>query len=203
MLISLSGRRVSARRPSHFPHKKRISREPLITNNRSQEANHVFRISALEHTHFDALLSLDDAVLAARGARRYVADKKPGFPCRVSLQDAEPGERVILVPYHHQPADSPYRAAGPIFVREGARTTSLPPDTVPRTAAFTFAIGARVRCRASDEADVIDGRDVESRLASMFADDRVAYLHIHFARPGCYACRADRSATKNEAAGRV
>lgn len=164
----------------------------------------MFQISALEHTDFDALFSLDDAALAARGARRYIADKKPGFPCRVSLQDAEPGERVILVPYHHLPADSPYRAAGPIFVREGARTTSLPPDTVPALLrSRLLSVRAYDALHLMVEADVIDGRDVELRLASMFADDRVAYLHIHFARPGCYACRADRSATKNETAGKV
>jgi AraC family transcriptional regulator of adaptative response / DNA-3-methyladenine glycosylase II len=36
--------------------------------------------------------------LAARGIRRTIADEKPGFPCRVSLADAEPGERVLLLP---------------------------------------------------------------------------------------------------------
>ena len=54
----------------------------------------MFQISALRRRDFDEWLSLDDEQLAARGARRYIADRKPGFPCRVSLADAEPGERA-------------------------------------------------------------------------------------------------------------
>src|SRR4051812_24955670 len=90
-----------------------------------------FQISALRRDDFEELFSLDDAALALRGAKRYIADRTPGFPCRVSLQDAEPGERVVLVPFSHQSASSPYRAAGPIFVREAAQTVSLPPNTLP------------------------------------------------------------------------
>src|SRR5271156_2349815 len=91
-----------------------------------------FRYVGLSPTPFAALLALDDADLTARGMRRMIADEKPGFPCRVSLEDAEPGERLILLPFEHHPAHSPYRAAGPIFVRETARATydqsgALPP----------------------------------------------------------------------------
>ena len=51
-----------------------------------------FQISALPLETFAPFFDLDDTALAARGARRYVATKKPGFPCRVSLEDAEEGE---------------------------------------------------------------------------------------------------------------
>lgn len=47
-----------------------------------------FQISGLSREQFQEFFELDDGELAARGARRYVADKKPGFPCRVSLIDA-------------------------------------------------------------------------------------------------------------------
>jgi hypothetical protein len=43
------------------------------------------------------------------------------------------------------------------------------------------------------DADVIDGQDVESLIRRLFADPGIAYLHIHFARPGCFACRVDRA----------
>ena len=59
-----------------------------------------------------------------------VVDSKPGFPCRITLEDAEPGERVLLINYEHQPAHSPYRAIGPIFVRESA-VPAYDADTVP------------------------------------------------------------------------
>jgi hypothetical protein len=154
----------------------------------------VFQISALPLDNFKDLFSLDDESLAARGAKRYVADKTPGFPCRVSLEDAAPGERVILVPFCHQPEQSPYRAVGPIFVREGAITASLPPRTIP---AFLRSRLLSVRAYDADHlmiaAEVVDGRELESNMTRVFARAAVVYAHIHFAGPGCYACRADRA----------
>ena len=58
----------------------------------------MFQFSALKRDDFEEFFRLDDSELAARGAKRYVANKTPGFPCRVSLEDAEPGERVLLIP---------------------------------------------------------------------------------------------------------
>jgi len=154
----------------------------------------VFQISALGRHDFEGLFSLDEGSLARRGGKRYIADTKPGFPCRVSLEDAEPGERVILVPYCHQPADSPYRASGPIFVRETAVTASIPADTVPpllRTR--LLSVRAYDANHLMIEADVVDGRELESCVTRLFERAPVAYAHIHFARPGCFACRVDRA----------
>jgi hypothetical protein len=154
----------------------------------------VFQISALDRSNFNELFLLDDDSLAARGAKRYVADKTPGFPCRVSLEDAQPGERLILVPFTHQPGDSPYRASGPIFVRETAATASLAPDTVPAVLrSRLLSIRAYDANHLMIAADVVDGREVESCLARIFERNAVAYAHIHYARPGCFACRVDRA----------
>jgi DNA segregation ATPase FtsK/SpoIIIE-like protein len=38
-----------------------------------------------------------------------------------------------------------------------------------------------------------DGKDIEAAIARLFADARAAYLHVHFASPGCYAARIDRT----------
>jgi hypothetical protein len=154
----------------------------------------VFQISALGRDAFEGLFSLDEESLANRGAKRYIANSKPGFPCRVSLEDAEPGERVILVPFWHQPANSPYRASGPIFVRETATTASVPVDTVP-----PFLRSRLLSIRAYDanhlmiDADAVDGRELESCVRHIFERAPVAYAHIHFARPGCFACWVDRA----------
>jgi len=47
------------------------------------------------------------------------------------LKTPKIGERVLLTNYEHQPAHSPYRASGPIFVRESAAEaydgTQVPP----------------------------------------------------------------------------
>ena len=154
----------------------------------------MFQISALRRDDFEDLFELDDDALGLRGATRYVANRNPGFPCRVSLQDAEPGERVVLVPYSHQPARSPYRASGPIFIRESARTASLAPDTVPdllRTR--LLSVRSYDHNHLMIGAEVIEGGQVESLLGRTLANEHVGYVHIHFAGPGCYACRVDRT----------
>src|SRR5437016_8269218 len=90
-----------------------------------------FRIVGLPLTQFEPLFSLDDNELAQKGARRLIVDAKPGFPCRVSLQDAEIGERVILAPFVHHNVESPYRASGAIFIRETAKEIELAPGEIP------------------------------------------------------------------------
>ena len=152
-----------------------------------------FQISALRRDDFQHLFSLDDEALARHGAKRYLVNKTPGFPCRVSLADAEPGERVILVPYRHQPADSPYQASGPIFVREAADTRSLPPGTIPQVLRTRLlSVRAYDANHLMAEADVVDGTELETALERLLAKEDVAYAHVHFARPGCFACRVDK-----------
>jgi hypothetical protein len=67
-----------------------------------------FRLVALPVEAFAHLFDRSDAELAAHGARRCIADAKPGFPCRVSLVDAEPGEPVLLLPFTHHDTPSPF-----------------------------------------------------------------------------------------------
>ena len=48
---------------------------------------------------------------------------------------------------------------------------------------------------AADEmvdAEIVDGREADSLIQRYLARDDVSYLHIHFARRGCFACRVDR-----------
>lgn len=153
-----------------------------------------FRISALPAAEFAPLFSLTDEQLAARGARRVVADEQPGFPCRVTLADAEIGETLLLLNHLHHDVPGPYRASGPIYVRAHARTASPVPGEVPaaiRRRLLSFrAYDGRGLMR---DADVAEGRDLEAVVTRMFADPDVRYLHVHNARPGCYSCRIDRA----------
>jgi hypothetical protein len=156
-------------------------------------ATSLFRIIALPLERFAPLFALDEEGLARHGARRLTADAKPGYPCRVSLVDAEPGERLILLPYSHHDVSSPYQASGPIFVREKAEQ-SFPavgdiPDAVRRRLLSVRAYDASGWMLG---AEVTEGRELEGTIERFFADARVAYLHLHNARPGCYSCRVDR-----------
>lgn len=43
------------------------------------------------------------------------------------------------------------------------------------------------------DADVVDGPALEPLIARLLGDPRADCLHIHFARPGCYAARVERA----------
>ena len=153
-----------------------------------------FRFVALKSERFDPLFEESDAELAAMGARRMVADEKPGFPCRVSLADAEVGETVLLLPFTHHDVASPYRASGPIFVRKGARMASPGGGEIP-----TMLVHRLLSVRAYDGAammlgaDVVKGSEIEATVRRLLADPAVAYLHVHNAKPGCYNCSVVRA----------
>lgn len=152
-----------------------------------------FLLRGLNPEPFSELFKYDDAVLAARQIARVTATAASGFPCRVSLADAEVGEELLLLSYQHQPADSPYRASGPIFVRRDVGCAELTIDEVPlqvrRRLMSLRAYNGEDRIIS---AEVCDGTYVAEWLQSAFDDAAVAYVHLHFARYGCFSCRADR-----------
>ena len=76
-----------------------------------------FQIRALPAGQFAHLTQLSDAELAAQNIHKRVVDAHPGYPCRVSLQDADIGETVFLLHHCHHDEATPYRASHAIFVR--------------------------------------------------------------------------------------
>ena len=153
-----------------------------------------FQIHALPPAQFETLFELPDRELAKVRATRMVVDAKPGYPCRVSLADAEIGETIILVNFKHQTAESPYQATHAIFVRENAEQAFPDVGTVPE------ALETRlISIRAFDDkhylvdADVVEGSCLTKSIPAMLQDARVAYLHLHNAKPGCFAARVTRA----------
>lgn len=142
---------------------------------------------------FLPLFGLEDAQLAQRGIVRMIADGKPGYPCRVTLEDAEPGESLLLLNWRHHDADTPYRADGPIFVRESALETRVVHNAVPeQQRSRLLSVRAYDAAGWMRDADVVEGTQLEASIARFFADDAVDFLHVHNARRGCYACRIER-----------
>jgi hypothetical protein len=153
-----------------------------------------FRITGLSAEPFRALFGLSDETLAAHGARRYVADKSPGFPDRISLTDLAPGERVLLVNFEHQSGDTPYRARHAVYVREGDGPTfdkvnEVPPVLRPRT----LSLRAFAADHMMVDADIVEGTEVEGLIEKFLANPEVAYVQAHFAKRGCYAARIERA----------
>jgi hypothetical protein len=156
-------------------------------------ASRSFRISGLPAEPFEPLFAMSDAELAARGAVRRIADARPGYPCRISLTDAEPGQEVILVHFEHQTADTPFRASHALYVRRGEQRFDAV-DLVPEQLRLRIlSVRAFDTAGMMITADVVDGKELEPVIDRLFADPRAAYLHVHYAKQGCYAARVDRA----------
>ncbi len=153
-----------------------------------------YQLRGLEPAQFERYFALNDAELAERGMRRMRVDKPVGFPCRISLEDAPVGEDVLLLTFTHQDSRSPYRASGPIFVRPGRPESARIVNTLP-----TYLTLRPLSVRAYDAADemvdaeVVDGGEAAPLIERYLELADVAYLHIHYARRGCFACRVDRA----------
>lgn len=153
-----------------------------------------FQLSPLPAREFNELYGRSDEVLAGMGVVVQTADAKPGFPCRVSLCDAEPGQRMLLVNYEHQKAATPFRASHAVYVIDGARQAAPAIGEVPEQLSSRLL---SVRGFSSEHmmlaAEVVDGHEAAGLFDRMLEDDRIGYLHVHYARQGCYAARVDRA----------
>jgi Protein of unknown function (DUF1203) len=153
-----------------------------------------FRITGLPMAPFAALFELSDAELAERHAKRVIADRHPGYPCRVSLADAALGETVLLVNYEHLPVASPYRSRYAIYVRQNACEARLPINQIPAVLA-TRLLSVRSYDRAGMliDADVVPGTALAGTIERLLSHRAGDFLHVHNAKPGCFAARVDRA----------
>jgi hypothetical protein len=150
-----------------------------------------YLVSGLDPAPYVPLFTLPDAALAAHGARRIVADADRGYPCRVSLEHARAGERLLLVNHTSNPVEGPYRSAFAIFVREEATQRryldELPPvfhDRPLGLRGYDMA-GDLVTARLSQSAH-------DPAIRELLADPRVDHIDAHNAAHGCFAARIDR-----------
>lgn len=152
-----------------------------------------YRIAGLERETFEPLFALDDEALAARNARRVTADSPTGYPCRVSLVDAAPGERLILLNHVSLDVPTPYRTAYAIYVREAAGAPPCYRDEVPpllgrRTLGLRGFDGEGMLKHAL----LAGPGETDAKLRALFGRANVASVHVHNAVTGCFLARAER-----------
>jgi hypothetical protein len=150
-----------------------------------------FRIQGLPAEQFVSLFALSDEELAQQGAVRRIADGPR--PCRVSLTDAKAGDELILVNYEHHAVASPYRMRFAIYVRKDEKTFDAV-DAVPeQLRKRTLAVRGFDADAMMTGWELTEGAELEQVIEKLFAEPRTAYLHVHFAAPGCYAARIERA----------
>lgn len=154
-----------------------------------------YSITGLPVEPFQPLFGLPDEELARRNIVRMTCDAPVGFPCRVLLEDAQPGDTLLLLNHEYQSAPTPYQGRHAIFVNEAATAPRTFVDEVPPVLQVRKAISIRAFDAAGMmlDADVVPGAEVEGLILRLLANPRAAYLHAHNAGRGCFAARIDRS----------
>jgi hypothetical protein len=154
-----------------------------------------FEIRGLDPAPFHALYGLSEEALAIKGARRVIADRSPGYPCRITLEDAIQGESLILINHVSHDAPTPYRSAFAIFVREGAEAPACYRDELPPVMRKR-PIALRQYSEAGDLVGAslcLDAESAETEIKKALAKPQVALLHAHNAMHGCFAAAIYRA----------
>ncbi len=151
-----------------------------------------YRIEGLKRANFAALFAMSDAELAERGAVRVTADG-PGFPCRVSLEDAEAGEALILLNYTHHDVATPYRSSYAIYVRpQACEVEKLVDATPPVFKTRTLGLRAFDTSGMLREAALALPGQADEKIRALFDNPNIAYIHAHNASYGCFLAQVER-----------
>jgi len=153
-----------------------------------------YQITGLEPSQFAHLIGLSDAELEAQGAVRMTADKRPSFPCRVTLDDAEIGETLLLINHVSHGGDNPYRASHAIFVSEAATEAAHYKDEIPP------ALDRRILSLRAFDADgmmtdaaLAQPGEADAVIRKLLANPAVDHIDAHNAIRGCFAAKVERS----------
>jgi hypothetical protein len=152
-----------------------------------------YRIEGLAPAQFQPLFAMGEAELTARNAVRVTADDSGGFPCRISLEDAAPGEELILLNHVSHDVAGPFRTAYGIFVRKGAEPSVYEDATPALLETRTLSL------RGFDEAGMLKNAvlarpgEADGGIRALFDSPDIATIHAHSATYGCFLARIERN----------
>jgi len=153
-----------------------------------------YRITGLDPAPYRHLFGLSDEALERRNVVRMTVTAKPSFPCRVTLQDRDLGESVLLLNHVSHDVPNPYRASHAIFVTEGAEQAAVYEDEVPPVFA-TRVLSLRGFDRDGMMADAVlaQAGEADAGIRHLFGNPRVVSIHAHNATRGCFAANIERN----------
>ena len=113
-------------------------------------------------------------------------------PCRRCLTDIEPGEEAVLTRYDPFRVDSPYRGTSPVFVHARECTPYVGAAVPDQQRRRLLSVRAYDDAAMMVDSEVVEGEQLEPLLTRLSGDGRTSFVHVHNARPGCFAVRVDR-----------
>ena len=152
-----------------------------------------YRIEGLAPEAFESLFSMTDGELAAQGAMRVTADSPTGYPCRVSLENAAPGEELVLLNHVSHDVAGPFRTAYAIYVRKGAKPASYTDETPDYLDRRTLSLRGFDETGMLRDASLAMAGESDGRIRALFERADIATIHAHNAAYGCFLARIERN----------
>ena len=152
-----------------------------------------YAVQGLDPARFAPLFAMNEGELTDHRAVRLHAASSAGFPCRVSLRDADEGEELVLVNHVNHDVETPCRNAFAIYVRKDAGEAARYVDECPPV--FT---GRPIALRGYDGSGMLVGARLampggaDEVIRELLDDPQVAYIDAHNAAHGCFAARIER-----------
>lgn len=151
-------------------------------------------ITGLQREQFEDYFGMDDIDLAKHGAVRVTAAADKGWPCRISLEDAEAGEQLILINHVSHDVATPYRSSYAIYLRENAGKAAEYVDETP-----PVFEGRPMALRAFDDNGMLRDAalalpgEADAKIRRLFDNPDIAYIHAHNAAHGCFSAKVERA----------
>jgi hypothetical protein len=120
-----------------------------------------------------------------------------GVPCRHCLRPVTAGEAFLILCHRPFPSPQPYAEQGPIFLHADACARHQPSAEVPAMLASEHYL---VRGYGADHrivygsGQIVPTAQIVGAAEAMFADPRLAYIHVRSAANNCFQCRLERAA---------
>jgi len=151
-----------------------------------------YRITGLDPAPYKPLFDLSDEELSARGIVRMTVTAKPSFPCRVSLEDRDIGEEVLLLNHVSHDVANPYRASHAIFVADAEQAEFV--DKVPPVFQ-TRVLSLRGFDRKGMMADAVLAQpgETDAAIRTLFGNPQIETIHAHNAARGCFSAKIERN----------
>jgi hypothetical protein len=151
-------------------------------------------VKGLDPAFYRLLFGLSETELAERGAVRMTVTEKPSFPCRVTLEDRDIGETVLLLNHVSHDVANPYRASHAIFVSEGAELAAEFIDRIPPV--FETRV---LSLRGFDEKGMMGDAvltqpgEADAGIRKLFENPDIVTIHAHNAARGCFSAKIERA----------
>ena len=152
-----------------------------------------YRIEGLAPDKFASLFRMTDAELAERNAVRVTADSDFGFPCRVSLADAAPGEELVLLNHVSNDVPTPFRTTYAIYVRQRAAPAAYEDEAPAYLDRRTLSLRGFGADGMLKQGLLAGPGEADAQIRALLQRPEIATIHAHSAAYGCFLARIERN----------